>query len=91
VVSANLSINKDENAARVQAEECVRLLEGIDSDGFAAEMAAGSISPCGGAALAALLQSGLLTGARGKLVSGPLIKAKGVDDISVYYGGMAFE
>ncbi|MDR1950197.1 MAG: AmmeMemoRadiSam system protein B [Spirochaetaceae bacterium] len=91
VVSANLSKNTDEKAARDQAEECVRLLEENRAGSVGAALTDGRINPCGGGALAALLESGLLAGKTGKLVSGPLINARGEEDKTVYYGGISFE
>jgi AmmeMemoRadiSam system protein B len=91
VVSANLSKNTDEGTSRSQAEECVRLLEAGETGRFISSLYNGRISICGGGVVAALLESGLLAGKAGKLVSGPLIKAIGEENKSVYYGGIAFE
>jgi AmmeMemoRadiSam system protein B len=89
VVSANLSVNPDEEASRTQAEECVRLLE--TGEPLGPELYDGRLSVCGGAALAALLESGLLAGKPGKLVSGPLVQTKGEGSKTVYYGGFSFD
>ncbi|MDR1239501.1 MAG: AmmeMemoRadiSam system protein B, partial [Treponema sp.] len=60
VVSCNLSMNNNEALARVQAEECVRLLLGKKSAEFCAGVQNGRISACGGALAASLLESGLV-------------------------------
>jgi AmmeMemoRadiSam system protein B len=91
VVSANLSKNTNEKKAQDQAEECVRLLEKNQPGAFRAALEDARINPCGGGALLALLESGLLAGKPGKLVSGPLVKAKGEEDKTVYYGSLSFE
>jgi AmmeMemoRadiSam system protein B len=91
VVSANLSKNADEARSLVQAETCIRLLREHNTEGFIRGLYDGSLSACGGAAAAALLQSGLVAGKTGKLVSGPLVKTKGEENITVYYGGFAFQ
>jgi AmmeMemoRadiSam system protein B len=91
IASANLSKNADAQSSRSQAEECVRLLESGDAEQFIAHLYQDRISVCGGGVVAALLESGLLAGKPGKLVSGPLVKAIGEENKSVYYGGLAFE
>lgn len=90
VVSANISKNSDEKKALEQADECIRLLAENDTGAFGAALREGRINPCGGGALAALLESGLLAGRPGKLVSGP-VKARGEENKTVYYGGISFE
>ncbi|MDR2403655.1 MAG: AmmeMemoRadiSam system protein B [Spirochaetaceae bacterium] len=91
VISANISKNNDEKKALDQAGECIRLLEENNAEAFNAALRDGRINPCGGGALAALLESGLLAGRPGKLVSGSLVKARGEEDKTVYYGGVSFE
>jgi AmmeMemoRadiSam system protein B len=91
VLSCNLSMNTDEERARLQAEECVRLLTEKDSTRFAGEIRNGGISACGKGPAASLLESGLVNNMRGRLVSGPLIRAKGEENKTVYYGALAYE
>ncbi|GHT94996.1 hypothetical protein FACS1894141_2780 [Spirochaetia bacterium] len=90
VVSANLSVNTHETAARTQAEECVRLLQENRTEQFIAGLYDGRISACGGPLIAALLESGLIEGAVARLVSGPLKKNRGEKDNTVFYGGISF-
>ncbi|MDR1617899.1 MAG: AmmeMemoRadiSam system protein B [Treponema sp.] len=91
VLSCNLSMNMDGETARLQAEECVRLLTEKDAARFAGEVRDGGISACGKGLAASLLESGLVNNMRGRLVSGPLIQAKGEENKTVYYGAFAYE
>jgi AmmeMemoRadiSam system protein B len=91
VLSCNLSMSTDEEKARLQAEECVRLLVEKDAVRFGEGIRRGGISACGKGPAASLLESGLVNSMRGRLVSGPLIQAKGEENKTVYYGALAFE
>jgi AmmeMemoRadiSam system protein B len=91
VLSCNLSMNTDEEKARLQAEECVRLFVEKDSARFTGEVMNGCISACGKGSAASLLESGLVNNMRGRLVSGPLIQAKGEEHKTVFYGALAYE
>jgi AmmeMemoRadiSam system protein B len=91
VVSCNLSMNTDEEKARLQAEECARLLAEKNAARFTEEVQSGGVSACGKGPAASLLESGLVSGARGRLVSAPLIRAKGEENRTVYYGALAYE
>ena len=89
-VSANLSRNASEETARIEAETCVRLLRQNEPGVFSAALREGRIKPCGGAAIAALLESGLVMGKAGEPAPEPLIKSKDENGNTVYYGGIAF-
>jgi AmmeMemoRadiSam system protein B len=91
MVSCNLSMNTDEETARLQAEECVRLLVEKNAARFTGEVQSGGISACGKGPAASLLESGLVNNIRGRLVSAPLIRAKGEENKTVYYGALAYE
>jgi AmmeMemoRadiSam system protein B len=90
VVSCNLSMNNDEAAARIQAEECVRLLLEKDSAQFSAGVQNGRISACGGGLAASLLKSGLVDNLEARFSSGTLIHAKGEENKTVYYGAISY-
>jgi AmmeMemoRadiSam system protein B len=90
VVSCNLSMNNNEDLARVQAEECVRLLMEKRSAEFSAGIRNGRISACGGALAASLLESGLVDRLEANFVSGSLIHAKGEENKTVYYGAISY-
>jgi AmmeMemoRadiSam system protein B len=91
VVSCNLSMNNDEQLARLQAEECVRLLLKKDSVRFNAGLRNGQLNPCGGALAAVLLESGLVENMEAAFVSGSLIHARGEENKTVYYGAVSYE
>jgi AmmeMemoRadiSam system protein B len=90
VVSCNLSMNNDAEQARLQAEECVRLLLEKDSAQFGAGLRNGRLNPCGGALAASLLESGLVDSRGAAFVSGSLIHARGEEDKTVYYGAISY-
>jgi AmmeMemoRadiSam system protein B len=90
VVSCNLSMNNNEALARVQAEECVRLLLEKNSAAFSAGVLGGKLSACGGALAAGLLESGLVDKLEARFVSEPLICAKGEENKTVYYGAVSY-
>ncbi|MDR2257723.1 MAG: AmmeMemoRadiSam system protein B [Treponema sp.] len=91
VVSCNLSMNNNEDLARIQAEECVRLLVGKKTAEFSAGVQNGRISACGGALAASLLESGLVDRLEASFASGGLIHAKGEENKTVYYGAISYE
>jgi AmmeMemoRadiSam system protein B len=91
VVSCNLSMNNNEELARIQAEDCVRLLLGKKTAEFSAGIQTGRISACGGALAASLLESGLVDRLEASFVSEALIHAKGEENKTVYYGAISYE
>ncbi|GHV60530.1 hypothetical protein AGMMS49587_02120 [Spirochaetia bacterium] len=90
VVSCNIAMNSNEDLARTQAEECVRLLLEKETSAFSAGVAEGRISTCGGGLAASLLESGLVAKKEAQLVSKHLISAKGEEGKTVYYGALAY-
>jgi AmmeMemoRadiSam system protein B len=90
VVSVNLSVNANPPAALIQAETCARHLENRAAEDFTRDLTEGSITPCGGGMAAVLLQSGLLEGKTGTLLTRPLVCAFGEENKAVYYGAVAY-
>lgn len=91
VVSCNVGMNSSPETARIQAEECIRLLMEKDAPGFSAGLSDGRISACGGALAASLLESGLVANREAHLVSNPLISARDEENKTVYYGALSYE
>jgi riboflavin biosynthesis pyrimidine reductase len=77
--------------ARIQAEDCVRLLLEKKSAEFSAGVQDGQISACGGALAASLLESGLVDSLEANFTSKILIQAKGEENKTVYYGAISYE
>jgi AmmeMemoRadiSam system protein B len=90
VVSCNLSKNKDDACSRLQAEECIQLLQKGERE-FIAGIYNGRISACGSALAASLLKSGLFPDKKARLVSGPLVRTREEDGHFIYYGAISFE
>jgi AmmeMemoRadiSam system protein B len=90
VVSCNLSKNNDEELARVQAEECVRLLLEKNAASFSAGIQNGRISACGAELAACLLESGLVDTLEAHFAPGSLIHAQGEENKTVYYGAISY-
>ncbi|MDR2028349.1 MAG: AmmeMemoRadiSam system protein B [Treponema sp.] len=90
VVSSNLSKNRDENIALIQARECIRLLEENETGKFVSGMYDGRISACGASLIAALLESGILNNREVRLLTEPMGKAYEDGGQTVYYGGVSF-
>jgi AmmeMemoRadiSam system protein B len=91
VVSCNLSMNNDTDLARVQAEECVRLLLEKNAPQFRAGIRTGRLSACGGVPAASLLESGLVDKLEARFPPESLISAKGEENKTVYYGAISYE
>jgi AmmeMemoRadiSam system protein B len=90
VVSSNISLHDDEQTARKEAETCIRLLEENKPGAFIAALYDGRISSCGGALIAALLESGLVADKRARVATGPLISAREEQGDTSYYAGVVF-
>jgi len=88
IVSSNVSRNPDPALALSMADEFRSTVEVMDTKGFLASLAAGRISACGAAILGALLESGLLDDKNFSSLC-PLLKSKGEDGETVYYGAFA--
>jgi AmmeMemoRadiSam system protein B len=91
VVSFNLGVYSKESATLDMARECQQLFRDGRHDDLRAAFQEGRITGCGGALVAALLQSGLVDAARPCLASDLLLNAKSEKDKSVYYGAFSFE
>jgi AmmeMemoRadiSam system protein B len=91
VISCNLSKNGSETQARLQAEECVRLVIENKTGEFISGLFNGRVSACGGALAASLLESGLVKDKQPRIVSGPLVKTMEENGQTVYYGALSFE
>ncbi|MDR1353892.1 MAG: AmmeMemoRadiSam system protein B [Treponema sp.] len=91
VVSANVSNYDDENTALSGAEACVKMLIEKRGGDFLRAVERGEINSCGSPSAAALLESGLLEGRKGRLIPCSLVKTRGEDNKTVYYGGIFFE
>jgi len=91
VVSFNLGVHSKESAALNMAQECQQLFKDGRYDDLRTAFQEGRITGCGGALVAALLQSGLVDTAHPALASDLLLNAKGEKDRTVYYGSFLFE
>lgn len=91
VVSFNLGVHSKESTALNMAQECQQLFKDGKHDDLRAAFQEGRITGCGGALVAALLQSGLVDTAHPALASDLLLSAKGEKDRTVYYGSFLFE
>ncbi|GHV55073.1 hypothetical protein AGMMS49579_17010 [Spirochaetia bacterium] len=91
VVSCNLAMNPSASLARTQAEECVKLLMKKEPSAFNEGLEDGRISTCGGGIVASLLESGLVAKNEARLISKPLISARGEDNETIYYGALSYE
>ncbi|MDR2079169.1 MAG: AmmeMemoRadiSam system protein B [Treponema sp.] len=90
VISANVSVNDDEQKARLSAETCIQLLKDNRVGDFISGIYDGRISSCGGPLIAALLESGLMADKTARLVTDPLLSARGESGHTAFYAGIAF-
>jgi len=91
VISFNLGVHSKESTALNMAQECQQLFRDGKHDDLREAFQDGRITGCGGALVAALLQSGLVGSACPALASDVLLNAKGERDRTVYYGAFSFE
>jgi len=91
VISFNLGVHSKEATALNMAQECQLLFREGRHDELRAAFQDGRITGCGGALVAALLQSGLVDTAHPFLASDLLLNANGEKDNAVYYGAFSFE
>jgi AmmeMemoRadiSam system protein B len=89
-VSCNLAMNIAGVKALEEAEECVRLLCGKDSESFGRGLREGKISACGGGLIAALLESGLVSDLAAGIISGPVVTSRDEKNRVVYYGALSY-
>jgi AmmeMemoRadiSam system protein B len=91
VISFNMVVQQGEEEALDMAWECMRLLSEGKYTELTAALQSGRIVSCGGALLAALLQSGLADTMDTRLASPSLQSASGEKGRTVYYGAFSFE
>ena len=91
VISLNLASHSSEAAALNMADEFVRLFREGKHGELCAALQDGRITSCGGALVAALLQSGLIDTAHSRVASDSLLSARTEQDKIVYYGAFSFE
>ena len=85
IISSNASRNPEPAVALSMADEFRRLLEQWDAVTFLNRFEEGQISPCGGALVGALMESGLLEG-KGFSALSPLVQSRGEEGETIYYG-----
>ena len=88
VISSNISRSPDPALALSMAEEFRSIISNMDTGAFLARLAEGRINACGGALIAALLESGLLDGKHFSALTS-LAHGTGEDGQTVYYGAFA--
>ena len=91
VVSCNLSSDTDQNAARLSAEESLRLFSDFNSPALASAVLDGRLNACGGALVAGLIESGLLDNTKACSAKDNLISAVGIENNTVYYSELSYE
>jgi AmmeMemoRadiSam system protein B len=89
VATANLAQNIDPAIAQDHAERLVELVRERDSEKYLDNLENGSLSACGAAVIAGLIQSGLVKDKT--LVAGPRTTGISEKDETVYYGALSFE
>ncbi|MDR0301455.1 MAG: AmmeMemoRadiSam system protein B [Treponema sp.] len=89
VVSCNLSCDNDKTTARFHAQECLHLFAEKDAASLTSAILDGSLSPCGGALVASLLDSGLLN--KKTCYAGDMLSAAGLENNTVFYSAVSFE
>jgi AmmeMemoRadiSam system protein B len=90
VISFNFAIHSGEAAALDMADEYLRLFREGHRKELCKALLDGQIASCGGALLAALLQSGLVDTLRPCLASDSLLSAWGEQERTVYYGAFSY-
>ncbi|MDR2759315.1 MAG: AmmeMemoRadiSam system protein B [Spirochaetaceae bacterium] len=90
IVSTGFSKSQDEKTALLQAEEFIRLLREKDHEALVSRIYDRRISACGGALMAAVLQSGLLDDTRVSVLPARPVAARGDEGQIVYYSAVSF-
>lgn len=91
VVSFNLALHSNEDAAHDIADDCRQLFDEGKYRELSLALKNGRISSCGGALLAALLQSSLVDKARPRIASDPLVHTQNRHGKTVFYSAFSFE
>jgi len=89
VISSNLSNNKDENKARILAEESLRLFKDMNASAMVSAILENRLTACGGALVVSLLESGLLQKTSCSSINN-FVSAVTVENNTVYYSGLSF-
>jgi AmmeMemoRadiSam system protein B len=90
VITSIFAAEPEAEAARSQAEECMRLCTEKKAAEFSAALLSGRINTYGGGLVAGLLQSGLVDSMRA--IPQPLFHIRGEENSTVYYyGALSFE
>ena len=91
VVSCNLSSDNDQAAARLLAEEVLRLFSEKNSPALASGILDGRLNACCGGALAAsLFESGLLNKTHICSIADNLVSAVGSENTTVFYSELSY-
>jgi AmmeMemoRadiSam system protein B len=89
-VSCNLSCDNDETTARILAEEVLRLFSEKNFPELANGILDGRLNACGGALVASLFESGLLSKTRICSIADNLVSAVGSENNTVYYSELSY-
>jgi AmmeMemoRadiSam system protein B len=90
VVSCNLSSSNDQKAARLVAEEVLRLFSEKNSPALASAILNGRLNACGGALAAGLFESGLLNNTHACSAADNMISAVSAENSTVFYSELSY-
>ena len=90
VVSCNLSCDNNQAAARLHAEECIRLFSEKNAPELASAILDGRLNACGGALVVSLFESGLLNMTKTCLAADSMVSAVDVENNTVFYSEVSF-
>jgi len=90
VISCNLSCDNDKATARLLAEEVLQLFSERNSPALASGILDGRLNACGGALVAGLIESGLLSKTHTCSIADNLVSAVGAENNTVYYGELSY-
>ena len=90
VISCNLSCDNDRATARLLAEEVLQLFSERNSPALASGILDGRLNACGGALVASLFESGLLSKTHTCSIADNLVSAVGSENNTVYYGELSY-
>jgi len=90
VISCNLSSSQDKSRARFLAEESLRFFCNKNGREIISAVLEGRINACGGALVAALIESGLLDKLEPRFIGENMLSAVGTEADTVFYGAVSF-
>lgn len=90
IVSCNLSCDADQKTARQLAEECFRLFSEKNAAALSTAVLDGKLNACGGALVAGLFESGLLSKTQNCSAAGDLISAVSAENSTVFYSEFSY-